>query len=84
MVESPSVTRFREFLCIKTVHPKPDYAASTLFLQKQAQELGLEFKLLELVQGKPIVIMKWTGSNPQLPALLLNSHVDVVPVSQVK
>jgi len=30
--------------------------------------------------SKPVVIMKWLGKNPELPAIILNSHMDVVPV----
>lgn len=29
---------------------------------------------------KPVVVLTWQGSKPQLPSLLLNSHMDVVPV----
>lgn len=29
---------------------------------------------------KPVVILTWLGKDPQLPSLLLNSHMDVVPV----
>lgn len=28
----------------------------------------------------PIVVMSWIGENPTLPAIMLNSHMDVVPV----
>ena len=28
---------------------------------------------------KPIVVATWAGSDPSLPAILLNSHYDVVP-----
>lgn len=29
---------------------------------------------------KPIVVLTWLGAEPQLPSVLLNSHMDVVPV----
>ena len=32
--------------------------------------------------NKPIVIMSWVGTQPQLPCVVLNSHYDVVPVMQ--
>ena len=32
------------------------------------------------IVGKPIFIMTWPGTEPELPTLLLNSHTDVVPV----
>lgn len=28
----------------------------------------------------PIVVITWKGSQPQLPTIMLNSHMDVVPV----
>jgi aminoacylase len=78
--EHPSVALFREYLRIRTVQPKPDYAASTAFLRRQAEAIGLPFRVVEMVQGKPACIMTWTGREPDLPAILLNSHTDVVPV----
>ncbi|RVW48355.1 Aminoacylase-1 [Vitis vinifera] len=35
-------------------------------------------------QGEPIVLLKWPGSNPNLPSILLNSHTDVVPAEHHK
>jgi len=29
---------------------------------------------------KPVFLMSWEGRNPKLPSILLNSHIDVVPV----
>lgn len=51
------------------------------FLKRQARNLGLP---LEVVyphpKANPHVIIKWLGSQPELPAIMLNSHMDVVPV----
>lgn len=33
---------------------------------------------------KPIVILTWEGTEPLLPSILLNSHMDVVPVFEDK
>ncbi|KAJ4869365.1 Peptidase M20/M25/M40 family protein [Raphanus sativus] len=38
----------------------------------------------EFVKGKPHILLKWVGSDPTLPALLLNSHTDVVPFEESK
>ncbi|KAG9287877.1 hypothetical protein G9A89_017472 [Geosiphon pyriformis] len=78
--EHPAVTRFREYLRIKTVQPNPDYVSCTEFLLRQAKEVGLPAKVLEYVPGKPIVLLSWEGREPKLPSILLNSHTDVVPV----
>ncbi|KAG0273628.1 adenylate cyclase [Linnemannia exigua] len=78
--EHPAVTRFREYLRIDTRQPTPDYAGSTEFLIGQAKEIGMPYRVVECVKGKPTVIMTFEGEDPSLPALLLNSHTDVVPV----
>lgn len=78
--ENPSVTRFRQFLRIKTVQPSPDYASCTAFLVDQARQIGLESRVVECVKGKPIVIMTWVGTDPKLKSVMLNCHTDVVPV----
>ncbi|PVU99748.1 hypothetical protein BB560_005458, partial [Smittium megazygosporum] len=78
--ETPSVARFREYLQIQTVHPKPDYETCREYLKHQAEEIGLEFKSVEYVAGKPVIIMSLPGTNPELPSIILNSHTDVVPV----
>ncbi|PVU97346.1 hypothetical protein BB559_002066 [Furculomyces boomerangus] len=82
--ESPQVTRFRQYLQIKTVQPTPDYAASTEFLINQAKEIGLEYQVVEPVKGKPSVILKLAGKDPSLKSILFNSHTDVVPVYREK
>ncbi|KAL7641475.1 UNVERIFIED_CONTAM: hypothetical protein RMT77_007346 [Armadillidium vulgare] len=79
-MENPSVTNFREYIQINTMQPKPDYASAVVWLKKQAEELSGEFAVTECVPGKPIVIITINGKNPQLPSILLNSHIDVVPV----
>ncbi|KAG0311464.1 adenylate cyclase [Linnemannia gamsii] len=78
--EHPAVTRFREYLRIDTRQPTPDYAGSTEFLIRQAKEIDMPYRVVECVKGKPTVIMTFEGQDPSLPALLLNSHTDVVPV----
>ncbi|CAG8571804.1 3415_t:CDS:2, partial [Cetraspora pellucida] len=83
-MENPAVTRFRQYLRIKTVQPKPDYESCTRFLLEQAKEIGLKSSVFEYVKGKPIVLLTWEGRDPSLPSILLNSHTDVVPVFEEK
>ncbi|PVU96989.1 hypothetical protein BB559_002177 [Furculomyces boomerangus] len=80
ITESPEVTRFCQYLQIKTIQPTPDYAACTQFLVNQAKEIGLEYQVVEPVEGKPSVILKLAGKDPSLKSILFNSHTDVVPV----
>nr|CAD7589797.1 unnamed protein product [Timema genevievae] len=57
----------------------PDECVS--FLRRQAATLGLPIQVYHMVEGKPIVVITWRGSEPALPAILLNSHMDVFPTS---
>lgn len=82
--EHPSVTLFRDYLRIKTVQPNPDYKGAALFLKDLSEKYGFEYDTYECVEGKPIVIMTWRGQDESLPSILLNSHIDVVPVEEAK
>ncbi|KAJ3274856.1 adenylate cyclase, partial [Borealophlyctis nickersoniae] len=92
--EHIAVTTFRDYLRIKTVQPNPDYAGCKAFLQRLAEELGLKFSAVEAAKGKcPHVwctlhvahpYLDLGGEQPVLPTLILNSHTDVVPVSEDK
>lgn len=51
------------------------------FLKKQAKSLDLPIAIYHPVnEQNPIVILTWKGSQPDLPSIVLNSHMDVVPV----
>lgn len=45
--------------------------------------MGLPVQVHEVLPKKPVVVMTWEGSQPTLPSVLLNSHMDVVPVFEV-
>jgi len=46
--EHESVTLFREYLRIKTVQPKPDYAGAVAFFERLASKYGLTFNTIEV------------------------------------
>lgn len=51
------------------------------FLKRQAADLGLPVSVYYPVNAQnPVVVITWTGSQPDLPSIMLNSHTDVVPV----
>lgn len=50
------------------------------FLKRQAKSLNLPVEVVYPAERKPVVIIKWLGSQPELPSIILNSHTDVVPV----
>lgn len=53
------------------------------FLEKQAKDLGLPLTVYSKFPSKPIVVITWVGQEPASPSILLNSHMDVVPVFEV-
>ncbi|CAB0014965.1 unnamed protein product [Nesidiocoris tenuis] len=84
MAEHIAVKNFREYLRIPTVQPNVNYDSCVEFLKKMAKSLDLPCKVYEPVRNKPIVVITWVGTNPNQPTLLLNSHMDVVPVFREK
>uniref|UniRef100_A0A183BSX6 Aminoacylase-1 n=1 Tax=Globodera pallida TaxID=36090 RepID=A0A183BSX6_GLOPA len=82
--EPLAVTRFRQYLRINTEQPRPDYQKNRDFLFDYAAELGLKAWEYECVPGKLFVGITFAGTDPNLPALLLYSHSDVVPTISVK
>jgi len=112
MAEDPAVTRFRDYLRIKSVHPNPDYGniavsyiayiklialLQTLigivvfipdscieFVRSQGLEIGLEFQTAKLPPpAETVAWVTWRGSDPNAKSIMLNSHMDVVPVDEV-
>ncbi|WP_449280714.1 M20/M25/M40 family metallo-hydrolase [Leucobacter sp.] len=53
--------------------PAAEYVAAYL------RELGLEPQILESLPGRASVIARVPGAEPELPALVLHGHLDVVP-----
>lgn len=78
--EEPAISRLRDYLRIKTVHPDPDYDTCVTFLKGIAEDFGLPCKTIEVHPGRVVVLMTYEGEDPSLPSILLNSHTDVVPV----
>ncbi|XP_047323400.1 aminoacylase-1 [Impatiens glandulifera] len=83
-----AITLFQQYLRINTAHPNPDYHAAVTFLQNQAQSLGLRTQTLDFSSSnntnKPLLLLSWLGSDPSLPSILLNSHLDSVPAENSK
>jgi aminoacylase len=53
--ENPAVTRFREYLRIKTVQPNPDYESCKKWLLGQAEEIGLSSQVFEVCKTINII-----------------------------
>lgn len=73
----------QQYLRINTAHPHPDYQSVVDLFTQQAQADGLAVRVVQLPSNKPVLIITLEGTNPSLPALMLNHHMDVVPVGDV-
>ncbi|KAL2642002.1 hypothetical protein R1flu_009589 [Riccia fluitans] len=83
--QNPAIQRFRTYLRIPTVQPDVDYEEAVEFLLGQAKQIGLSTRRIEFVSKKPILLMTWKGSSEEkLQSVMLNSHMDVVPVEKDK
>ncbi|KAA8546392.1 hypothetical protein F0562_002869 [Nyssa sinensis] len=82
--EDSPINRFQQYLRINTAHPNPDYTSAVTFLKTQAHSIGLQTQTLEFTPNKPLLLVTWPGSNPTLPSILLNSHIDSVPAEPSK
>ncbi|GKU87659.1 hypothetical protein SLEP1_g2022 [Rubroshorea leprosula] len=82
--EDTPITRFQQYLKINTAHPNPNYTTPISFLLSQANSIGLQSQILEFAPSKPVLLLTWPGSNPSLPSILFNSHLDSVPAEPSK
>ncbi|XP_072938842.1 uncharacterized protein [Epargyreus clarus] len=78
--DDPAVRKFQEYVRIDT-SCQENLKYSVEFWQRQASELGLPFAVY-YPGGLPICVITWTGTDPSLPSIMLNSHADVVGVEE--
>ena len=56
-------------------------APCVTFLREQANEMNFPVSVSYPVDNNnPVIVITWPGSQPELPSIVLNSHMDVVPV----
>lgn len=83
--DQTALSNFGDYLQIKSVHPKPDYDGCIAWVKKQAEELDLEFNIVRFPAPAEFTVwLTWRGKNPSLKSVMLNSHMDVVPVNMEK
>ncbi|XP_061378621.1 aminoacylase-1-like isoform X1 [Danaus plexippus] len=75
-----AINKLRDYVRIRSVHPNINYDECISYLRRYANDLGLQVQMFETVPKKPVLVMTWEGLEPELPSILLNSHMDVVPV----
>ncbi|KAK4878649.1 hypothetical protein RN001_011155 [Aquatica leii] len=81
-LDKTALENFLRYLRMPTVHPNVDYSSCVSFLSEQAKSLGLIFNVYYYHADCPVVVLTWLGSEPHLPSILLNSHMDVVNVDE--
>ncbi|XP_043474394.1 aminoacylase-1-like [Leptopilina heterotoma] len=79
-LDSTAVENFREYLRIPSVHPNINYDECVAFVERQAKSLDLPVRKYEVFPKNPILVLTWEGTEPEKPSILLNGHMDVVPV----
>jgi len=73
------ITLLQEYLAINTAHPHPDYKAVIALFKECAHTDGFLVTEFALPSGNSALVITLQGSSPELPALALNHHMDVVP-----
>lgn len=72
----------QEYIRIDTSHPNPNYQQAYDFFAKQAKKDGFVSRKIRLKSGLDMILISYEGTDPSLPSLVLNHHVDVVPVNE--
>lgn len=73
------ISFLQDYLRVNTAHPKPDYEGARALLKKRALKDGFAYEEVNLPSGNKVVIITLKGTDPKLPAIALNHHIDVVP-----
>ncbi|KAJ8302061.1 hypothetical protein KUTeg_021048 [Tegillarca granosa] len=83
-VEDPAVTKFREYLRIKTVHPTPDYDGALAFLEQYAKDVGLPYKTVEDMKSNGILYLEAIRKMKKAGQRCLRTiHLTFVPDEEV-
>ena len=81
MSREEAVENFVKFLRIRTDTSK-DLAQCVELFETYAKKLGVQSKVLYYEPNLPVYLLTIPGRDLSLPSILLNSHMDVVPVSE--
>jgi N-acyl-L-amino-acid amidohydrolase len=80
-LQEPIITFLQKYIAIDTSHPNPRYDDAIQFLKKHAQADGFPYQEVALPSGKKVFVITYQGSDPTLKSIVLNHHMDVVPVT---
>ncbi|XP_013187083.2 uncharacterized protein LOC106132269 [Amyelois transitella] len=76
-----SVQLLRQYVQINTTTGR-DLSPAVQFWRSLAEKEGVPISEYEYEEGYPVLVLKWEGSDPSLNAIMLNSHMDVVPADE--
>lgn len=77
--DSQMIQLLQEYIRINTAGTDAQYTKAVEFLVTQAHKDGFDSAIITLQSDYPALIITYQGSRPELPALVLNHHMDVVP-----
>ena len=83
-IEADVVTLCQELIRIPSVNfgeGKGDERAAAEYVAKKLSEVGISSKLYESAPNRTSVVARIEGTNPGLPGLVVNGHIDVVPAN---
>ena len=78
-LEEEAIRHLVALLRIDTSNPGPQEADAAAYVGDVLDGLGLAYELLEPEPGRCTVITRCPGTDPDLPALVVHGHLDVVP-----
>ena len=84
LFRSDVVTLCQELIRIPSVNfgeGKGDERAAAEYVAKKLSEVGISSKLYESAPNRTSVVARIDGTNPDLPGLVVNGHIDVVPAN---
>ena len=77
------ISFLQKYIQVDTSQPTPDYASAIAFLANQAAQDDMEYQVITLPSGNPVFVVTYRGTDPSLPALALNHHIDVVSATNI-
>ena len=80
-LDSIALTSLRTYLQLDTSQPRPHYRRAITFLRRLCRDAGLpHFEQFQFVRGRLGCVCTLPGRNRSRASVVLNSHIDVVPV----
>jgi len=69
----------RDLIRIDSSNPTSNERAAAEWVAERLTDAGLTPQVFESAPGRASVVARWSGADPDRPALLIHGHIDVVP-----